>query len=128
MSADRMRQHILFGFRYTSKKSANGVDVYAIILERTESGAVTLGAPKPADSTVVTILGSATPLKWKVVEGSLEVQLPDFGAIPPPQDTAAPGVFALKLTQLSNKRYPKRIMALPAEFRKYSMVRPSQLT
>lgn len=109
--------------RYTSKKSADGVDVYAVILKREDNATVSLGAPKPSKKTVVTMLGSPDPLKWRVVGDSLQIKLPELKELPAPEELVTLDIFVLKLTYLTNKPKPKEIMRLPEEFRRYSKIR-----
>lgn len=109
--------------RYTSKKSSDGVDVYAIVLKWADNATVTLGAPKPSDNTEITLLGAKYPLKWKVVDGKTHVQLPKLQEIPSPENLSNLEILVLKLTQLTNKHRPKQIMALPEKFRRNSKIR-----
>ncbi|OQV17346.1 Alpha-L-fucosidase [Hypsibius exemplaris] len=104
---------------YTSKKGADGVDVYAIILNWSANATIVLGAPKVSANTVINILGYPVALKYRTLDQGIEIALPPLQDIPAPQ---AWGVV-MKLTQLSNKHRPKRIMALPERYRRNSKIR-----
>ncbi|XP_055350488.1 alpha-L-fucosidase-like [Paramacrobiotus metropolitanus] len=104
---------------YTSKATGDGVDVYAAVLKWDGNVTLSLGAPKPSQNTIITMLGTDTPLKWTVSNQVVVIRLPALQSLPTPQEWG----YVLKLTQLTNKRRSKRIMPLPARFLKYSKIR-----
>jgi len=57
--------------RYTSKKDT----VYAICLEWPGRNLL-LNNPRPAEKTVVTLLGINQPLEWKMSEGKMKIEVP----------------------------------------------------
>ncbi|OQV17344.1 Alpha-L-fucosidase [Hypsibius exemplaris] len=104
---------------YTSKKSADGVDVYAIVLNWSANATVVLGAPKLSANTVISMLGYSASLKYRTVEQGVEIVLPRLQDVPAAQAWG----YVLKMTQLNNKPHSKRIMKLPARFKKNSEIR-----
>lgn len=62
---------------YTSKKTASGVSVYAIVLKWPRSADLWLGAPQPTSQTTVSMLGYPGPIFWSQGElGGLRISLP----------------------------------------------------
>jgi alpha-L-fucosidase len=59
--------------RYTAKDNA----VYAISLVRPGKELV-LSEPKPSPDTVVTMLGRKEPLKWRVEDGKMRIEVPQL--------------------------------------------------
>ncbi|OQV17345.1 Alpha-L-fucosidase [Hypsibius exemplaris] len=104
---------------YTSKKSADGVDVYAIMLTWSSNATVILGVPKVTSKTVITIPGYRSALRHRVQAEGVEILLP------PLQDLPAAHAWGcvLKLTHLNNKPRPQRVMQLPEHFRRHSKIR-----
>jgi alpha-L-fucosidase len=60
--------------RYTAKDGA----VYAIAL-KSPGRELVLEAPQPQKNTVVTLLGSSQPLRWRTEAGKLHIELPATG-------------------------------------------------
>ena len=67
------------GFRYTSKKGADGgLSVYCIVLVWPENNLLKLGAPPPQANLSVTMLGYPGLFKWKALgtAAGIQVQIP----------------------------------------------------
>jgi hypothetical protein len=55
--------------RYTSQISGDDVTVYAILLFWPDDNTITLGAPVPSSTTVISMLGYSGNFDWKPYAG-----------------------------------------------------------
>ena len=92
-------QCVCLFLRYTSKKTAQGTAVYAILLTWPKANQLVLGAPATSTTTVVNMLGYQGNFSWKPnAGGGMVVQIPviPFDQIPS-QDA-----WVFKITGLKN--------------------------
>lgn len=71
--------------RYTTKKTAQGTAVYAIVLTWPKANQLVLGAPATSTTTVVSMLGYPGNFSWKPNPGGgMTIQIPviPFDQIP----------------------------------------------
>ncbi|XP_033742172.1 alpha-L-fucosidase-like isoform X1 [Pecten maximus] len=70
---------ITSGVWYTSKKTVNGTDVYAIVLDWPKNNELTLGSPDVTADTVVHLVGYSGELSWmRGAKSGVVVQIPDI--------------------------------------------------
>ncbi|XP_076075542.1 alpha-L-fucosidase-like [Mytilus galloprovincialis] len=84
---------------YTSQKSSDSLDVYAILLSWPEGKVLTLGAPLPSTTTVVSMLGYSTKLNWKPgTKGGIDISVP----VIPSNQLPCTDAWVLKIEGLKN--------------------------
>ncbi|OWF45483.1 alpha-L-fucosidase-like [Mizuhopecten yessoensis] len=70
---------ITAGVWYTSKKTANGTEVYAIVLDWPRNNKLTLGSPDATSDTVVYLLGYSGKLSWvHGAQSGVIIQIPEI--------------------------------------------------
>lgn len=67
---------LFYIYRYTSQISGNDVTVYAILLFWPDDNTITLGAPVPSSTTVISMLGYSGNFDWKPYDGGIQVTIP----------------------------------------------------
>ena len=61
---------------YTSQISGDDVTVYAILLFWPDDNTITLGAPVPSSTTVISMLGYSGNFDWKPYAGGIQITIP----------------------------------------------------
>lgn len=84
---------------YTSQISGDDVTVYAILLFWPDDNTVTLGAPVPSSTTVISMLGYSGNFDWKPYSGGIQVTIPPISIIKLPCNDA----WVLKLEGLAQQ-------------------------
>jgi alpha-L-fucosidase len=64
--------------RYTSTAGVSPASTVYAICQKWPGKELVLTAPKPSKSAVVTMLGMQTPLKWRVKDGALHIEVPQL--------------------------------------------------
>jgi len=91
---DKQNDTITPGVWYTCKKSGGETTVYSIVEKWPQASTLVLGVPRPAESTVVKMLGYDQPLEWSSTGSSMSVKFPNL------QDVPSRWAWALSFTHI----------------------------